>query len=297
MLLSLLLILGGVLLFLIWGIKIVPQQERWVIELFGRYWDTWHEGIHFLVPGMMRRKAVLVTEQETAIKILEGVKIDFADGSATVRDGKVFVKIYSPDVPYDAGDGVIRTGIWRAAYIAPSDIEAAIRSQIENAVGSYLNRLDLDEGITEQKARFDLWTKLPDVEKTRLDNIVKRWGFEIRSIVIKDFDLEPEIVKARGEIHLREKQAEAAIEDQKIRARQTIGVALESLALATGKNVADIQAMIERNPRLKKLWREEILQLVRERVEIEGKAFQRIELSGGGDLESVIGRLIALLKS
>jgi regulator of protease activity HflC (stomatin/prohibitin superfamily) len=297
MLAFLFLILVGLILLFVSGIKIVPQQERWVIEMLGRYWETWHEGIHLFIPGLMKLKAVFVAEQETAISVLDGVKIDFVDGSAKVVDGKVFVRIFSPDLPYDAGDNLQATGVWRAAYVAPSDIKGAIKAQIENAVGSYLNRLDLDEGITEQKARFDIWTRLPDVEKQRVDQIIKRWGYEVKSIVIKDFELEPEVVKARGRVHQLEKEAQAATEEQKIRARQTVGVALESLALATGKTVADIQAEINRNPKLKKLWRDEVLRLARERVLVEGKAFTKIELSGGGDLENAIGRLIALLKS
>jgi regulator of protease activity HflC (stomatin/prohibitin superfamily) len=296
MLAFLFLILVGLILLLVSGIKIVPQQERQVIEMLGRYWDTWREGIHFLLPGLMKVKGIFVAEQETPIEVLDGVKIDFVDGSAKVVDGKVFVRIFSPDLPYDDGD-IKATGVWRAAYVAPSDIKGAIKAQIENAVGSYLNRLDLDEGITEQQARFDIWTKLPDVERQRVDQIIKRWGYEVRSIVIKDFDLEPDVVKARGRLHQLEKEAQAATEEQKIRARQTVGVALESLALATGKTVADIQSEINKNPKLKKLWRDEVLRLARERVLVEGKAFTKIELSGGGELENALGRLIALLKS
>jgi hypothetical protein len=265
--------------------------------MLGRYWETWHEGIHFLLPGLMRLKSKIVIGQSHLVKILVGGTVDFKDGSVGVKNGIAVVRVYNGDVPYDAGDGIQRTGVWRASYLAPDDIKGAIAVEVGNAIRSYLNGLDLDEGISNRAAGFDLWTKLPVGERTRVEAILKLWGYEIISVVNEDFELSSRVQAARESIHEREKLAIAAKEDQKIRTRQTVGYVLDGLALARGKSKREIQKEIDENPELRKLWEQWLFELAYDRVAIEGKALQKIILEGGGDLENALGRLIALFKS
>ena len=194
--------------FFVAGLRKVRPEERFVIELLGGFHSIKKPGLTWICPILMQVRAIISIWQQTVNLFVEPITIDFQDGSATPKGAEVFVKVKSPDIPYDAG-GKSHTGVYRAIY-GVRNWRDALRDLIENVIRSHLNSLTIDEGITKKKAGFDMRNSFPKEERDRMENSLAIWGLEALQVIVQDFDLDPEIVKARGEVQKRKREAEAA---------------------------------------------------------------------------------------
>lgn len=299
-------VVGGILIlffgFALFGLKQVEQEKRAVVQLFGKYCMTLKPGLQWVAPlGIMRIRA-MVSTWEIALPLFdESMKIDFVDGSAQPKNAEVFIKMKSPDRAYGVDPGEEkRNGAYRAIYEI-ANWRTSIRDLIENAVRSYLNRLTIDEAISMAKAGFDLANYdsnvgLPSSELQKIEKSLARWGFDLIRITVGDFELEPELVEARGKIQIRRKESEAAQYLKVQRARETMGSLIQMMAESTGKEASQIQEEISRSPKLKKEMRKISEDLVTRRMSIDGKAFTDIRVAGGGDLGEVLMAIITAIK-
>lgn len=286
------------IVFFLAGLTIVREEERFVIELFGSYWKTLKPGLNWIFPWIMKVRAVVSIWEQTIPLFETPIKIDFKDGSATPKGAEVFVKIKSPDIPYDAG-GKTQNGVYRAIYEI-KNWRTAIRDLIENALRTYLNRWTIDEAITMAKAGYDLATLdphsgLPNKEIVRIKEVLAGWGFELLRITILDFDLDPELLKARGEVQKRKREEEVAKHEKKIRALETMGALIEMLAESTGKTTKEIQEEIKTSPEIRQKIEGFAEELITRQMSIKGRSLTDIRVSGGGDLENSLLRLITAL--
>jgi len=246
--------------FVIWsltGFRSVSQQERWVIEIFGRYLWTLKPGLKWILPGVMRIRARVDIREQTIPLFETPIKIDFRDGSVIPKGAEVFVRVVKPDTPYLKGkDKGKYTGVYRTVYMV-RDWRIATRELIENAARTGLNHYTIDEGIIEGKAGYDLSTPdpdsgLPNHELKRIREVLEGWGLELCRITIQDFDLPPDLVKARGEVQISKRKAEAADFVVKRQAKEWVGMVLEAMAQSRGKSVGEIQKEINAVPELKR---------------------------------------------
>ncbi len=290
-------IILGILIYFLLGLKTTQQQERRLIELFGRYVYTLKPGLGFLLRGIMKVRATVFT-WEQGIKLFEvPIKIDFQDGSATPKNATVYVKMKSPDEKYSSSDGRNFTGAYRSVY----EIEnwrTATRDLIQNALRSGLNIWTIDEALVKGKSGFNLVTDspesgLPNDKTEEIKDALAKWGYEITRIMIEDFDLPSDIIKARSQIQISEKEMVAAEYERKRKARETTGFLIESVAEATGKSFKDVQEILERDPSLKsKIW-DFSKELVTREMSAKARALIDIRTEGGGGIEQVFLRLIA----
>jgi len=308
------------------GLRSVQQQERWVIELFGRYVGTLRPGLQWILPGIMQVRAVVSVWEQMLPLFETPIKIDFRDGSAVPKEATAFVRVLNPDDAYILAerevtqeDGTTRrevrvvrwdeelssedrirgdylTGVYRAIYEI-GDWRKAIRNQLENALRSYLNGLTIDEGITMARAGYELLNRLPSEERGRIGYTLHGWGFELLRVTIGDFDLEPEIVRARGGVQIRQREAEAARHEALVRARETAGTLIAMMAEISGRSVEEIQQEINRNSELQTRLQAMAEDLVSRQVSIAGKALTDIRVSGGGDIEQGLLRIVAALRT
>ena len=244
--------------------KRVSGDSFLAIERFGEKRITKGPGIRVVI--IWADKVVLRIKTSTYKLELfkKPIKIDFTDGSATPQGGAVYVTLYSPGEPYSVEDvlgdipedmfdkekdTVKMSGVERAKY-GPDEWETSIVDIIENATRSYLNGLAIDEALKAGKAGFDIANHFPKEEPIRIKVILLRWGFTLERVTISDFDLEKNIVDARGKIQEAETKKKSAKDTTYAEAYEVMGKYLSMIAVSVGLEVEDIQIMIRENSEL-----------------------------------------------
>jgi regulator of protease activity HflC (stomatin/prohibitin superfamily) len=290
------------------GFLSVGEKERVVIERFGRYARTLKPGLRMIwFPGIVERiKEAVFIEQEEIPLFLEPIRIDFRDGSAAPKNTKAFIEIKSPDNDYLTEQNGVETkkaGVYRAVYHI-KDRKGAIRDRLENAVRSYLNSLTIEEGLEAARGGFNIYNRIETSQPEDAKEIKAAfddWGILLHTITIGDFDLEPDLVKTRGELHKRVKEREAAAEVAQQRAKETVGTLVNMLSENTGIPREKLQESLKTNPkdfisRYDNLLKQN-LDLVHRRMAIDGKSFIDIRVPQGTTLEGLVAEgLVALAK-
>lgn len=284
------------------GLRQVKQEERWVIELFGKYCWTLKPGLNWIAPWIMEVRAIVSIWELTLSLFGEETKIDFKDGSAVPKNAVVFVQIKCPDDRYGAVGilGRSMTGVERAIYEV-ANWRTFAQDLVENAVRTFLNRMTIDEAITLAKPGYDLVNHDPDIglpneELERIEGALAGWGFELKRITIQDFDLEPELVRARGEVQIRKKEAEAAKFVAQRRSEEIFGAIVEMLARSRGKKAEDIVKEIDEDPELRKEFLELAKDLLTRRMAIDGGSFIDVRVGGTEGMEATFLALAAAWK-
>lgn len=264
-------LLGLFLLFK--GVRIVQEEERMVTEFLGSFHRIKGPGIRFNFPGIIRERARVSVWEQTVDLFEESIKIDFKNGSAAPKNARAFVRIKeNPD------------DIYRVIY-AVRNWRLQLTDLLENALRSYLNSMTIEEGLERGRAGYDFIQALP---KTRRDGVLKAiqaWGIELKRVTVEDFELDETVIKAREDV-LRAERAQAAAEHQAVqRALQSGGVHGEIVRILTGDPYRYSREDAER------LAREYVLYL-------QGTETGRIiDWRGGGDLESMVARIIAAVEA
>lgn len=298
------------------GFKTIQEQERAVIETWGKYSRTLKPGLNWIFPGIEKARAI-VDIWEGSIPLFEKpIKIDFLDGAATPNGAKVLVKIASPDKPYKVDESfdlvqdknVVKiiddekeknTGVCRAIY-ETGDWRSRIREHVESAVRAHFSGMTIDEGTAvckselgkSKEATFDLMTQFSDLSRNALKKKLLIWGFELLSVTVMDFDLEPDLVKARGEVQKMKKQKEAAEQERQKNAQKIIGSYIDMLCLASGKKVPEIQEEMKSDAETKNLVKELLQQI----MSLEAGALTEIKVQGGDSLQRGLLQLISAFR-
>ena len=299
-------IIGAILIivsgWILSGLRTIQQQNRKVVELFGRYFMTLRPGLQWVLPGLMKFRAEIAVWEQRIPLFEKPIKIDFRDGSATPKGSTVFVRMESPDQAYDLpGETAEFNGVYRAIYLI-ANWKTAIRDLVENALRSYLNGLTIDEAIATARAGYDLASPppgvegLPNHELERIRGVLSGWGFELMRITITDFDLEPDLVTARGEVQKRLRASEAARHEATIRAMETTGTLIAMMGEYLGLAPDQVRQRIAADPALQNRFQTVAEELVSRQVSIAGKALTDIRVTGGDDLASGLMAVITAIK-
>ena len=185
---GLFLIISGILLaLLISGSYTVPQEERWVIELFRKYLMTWNPGWHLLIPGLMTiRNKVPVYDQSVELDLRT---VDFIDDTAPVKV-KVIVRITDPVlVTYEVAN-------WKEL------LKDRLVAEVRAAAG----RLPLDEALQQAGV-------VSQELENKLRSYLFLWGLELKpeGIVVLDIKPSSETVAFRRETQKARRQKQVAI--------------------------------------------------------------------------------------
>jgi len=293
--------LGAVALVLLVFVElhVVQQHQRFVIERFGSYNRTQRPGLRFMIRFVEQVRAVVPVWEMTLPLFEQAIKIDFQDGSATPKNGEAFIQISRPDERYDPNGALGRpmTGVERAVYQI-ANWRTAIRDVLENALRTYLNSLTINEAITQRRGGYDVigngLAQQDAAEAQAIREKLATWGFELHRTTIQDFDLEPELVRARGQVQVAQRKAEAAVFERRTRAQGTIGALVQMMAEATNQTYESVQAQIVTDPKLQAEMRALAIDLVTRQMSIDGKALQDVRIAGGGDLTQTFAALAAL---
>ncbi|MDO8813719.1 MAG: SPFH domain-containing protein [Gallionella sp.] len=191
------------------SIKIVPQQNAWVIERFGKYNRSLEPGLSIVIP-FMDRVAYRHRLTEFPIDIAPQVCIT-RDNTQVQVDGVLYYQI---------------TDAARASY-GTSNYLAAITMLAQTALRSECGKRDLDKLLEDRDA----------INRTvvfALDEASPNWGVKVLRYEIKDITPPAQVLASMQKQITAEREKRALI-------AQSEGKKQEEINLAEGKMTASIR--------------------------------------------------------
>ena len=192
------------------GVRIVPQQNAWVVERLGKFRLSLQPGFNLIVP-FIDRVAYRHSLKEVPLDIAEQVCIT-KDNTQLAVDGIIYFQVVDP----------------RLASYGTSDYELAISQLAQTALRSEVGKMELDKTF---ESRDEINHKVVSV----LDEAGRTWGIKVLRYEIKSLT-PPESI-------LRSMQAQITAEREK-RAliAKSEGVRQEEINIADGQRQASILA-------------------------------------------------------
>src|SRR3990167_7168974 len=168
------------------AIKIIPQQEAWIVERFGKYRRTLEAGMHFIIP-FADRIAYRHSLKEVAIDVHEQTAIT-KDNVSVKIDGMLYIKIFDPKgASY---------GVFNLRYALTQLAQTTLRSEI--------GKIHLDRTFEEREHL--------NVQVLRvLNQAAQSCGIECLRYEVKDITMPEEIRRAMELQMTAERQKRARI--------------------------------------------------------------------------------------
>ncbi len=168
------------------GIKIVPQQQAWVIQRLGKFHKKIEAGLHFVIPIIdsvvqkhsLKEEAVDVQEQTVITKDNVSVRID----------GILYIKIVDPV----------------AATYGATDARYALTQLAQTTMRSEIGKIALDKTFEERE-------QLNANIVHTINAAAVAWGIKCMRYEIKDIDMPDDIRKAMELQMTAERQKRARI--------------------------------------------------------------------------------------
>lgn len=273
------LLLGIVFGFILPRLKNIPEEQRWLVEVFGGYYRTLKSGLHWIFPFVEKVRTFISVWEQRYRLFEKPIKIDFIDGSAAPKDAFVFVQCNEkedPDAPY------------KMVYEI-KNIEEATIALIENAVRSYLNSKKIDEALQEGRGGYNILDKMPEDDVNGVTEKLKNWGLKLHRITIADFDLDETVVKAREGIIMAESELKAVQHQKRIIAERSIGVLIEQEAIFQGVKPSTIKRKIRKDVGKQKKYLKfgKDYDLRQQAADNKSLTHTHVEVSGAGGLEKM----------
>jgi regulator of protease activity HflC (stomatin/prohibitin superfamily) len=204
------LLLGVAIVFVVESVRIVPQQNAWVIEKLGKFSETLEPGLNFINP-FFSRVAYRHSLKEVPLDVPEQICIT-KDNTQLAVDGIIYFQVVDP----------------KLASYGTSDYTLAITQLAQTALRSEVGKMELDKTF---ESRDEINHKVVSV----LDEAGRTWGIKVLRYEIKSLT-PPESI-------LRSMQAQITAEREK-RAliAKSEGVRQEEINIADGQRQAAILA-------------------------------------------------------
>ena len=243
-----------VVIFIIPCIKVVPQAKRYVIERLGSYYETWDNGLHFLVPFIDKVREIVtlkeivkdfppqpvITKDTVTMQIDTGVYFQ-------ITDAKLFT--YGVDNPINAIENLTATTLRNLIGELELDqtltsrdiINSKMRSILDEATdpwGIKINRVEVKNIIPPRDIQ-EAMEKQMRAERERREKILQAEGEKKSSILIAEGEKESAILRAEAnkesKIRIAEGEAEALL---KIKEAEAKGIELLKSAKADKSVIA-----------------------------------------------------------
>ena len=167
-------------------IRIVPEQQAYVIEQFGKYKSTLGSGLHLIIP-FIQKVAYKHILKEEVLDVLPQVCITSDNVQVTV-DGLLYLRVMDPEKA--------SYGIDNYRYATAQLAKTTMRSEI--------GKLELDRTFSERDEINDAIVKA-------LDEASDPWGIKVSRYEIKDISPTETIEKAMEQQMRAEREKRAGI--------------------------------------------------------------------------------------
>lgn len=203
-----------VIITLLAMVKIVPEQEAWIIEQFGKYRKTLAAGLHLIIP-FVQKASYKINLKEEVIDVAPQMCITNDNVQVTV-DGILYLKVIDPE---------------KAAY-GIENYRFATSQLAQTTMRSEIGKIELDNTFSERDTINFAIVK-------SVDEASDPWGIKVTRYEIKN--LEPsDTVREAMEQQMtaeREKRAEVLESDglKMAEINASKGVREESINLSKGE--------------------------------------------------------------
>jgi regulator of protease activity HflC (stomatin/prohibitin superfamily) len=231
-------------------VKVVPQQQAWVVESLGKFDKVLQPGLNILIP-IIQKVAYKHTLKEEAIDVTAQTAISNDNVTLSI-DGVLYVKIIDPvaasygvNSPYYAITQLAQTTMRSEIGKLPLDRTFEERETLNVAIVSAINQAAINWGI--QCMRYEI----KDIQPPQ--TILKAMELQVAAerqkraqILDSEGNRQAKINHAEGEKAQVVLSSEASYIDQVNRAKgeaEAIGL----VANATAQSIAVIAASIEKN--------------------------------------------------
>ena len=208
-------------IFIARSVKVVPQQNAWVVERLGKYSSTLAPGLNFIVP-FVDRVAHKHSLKEIPLDVPSQVCIT-KDNTQLQVDGILFFQITDP---------------MRASY-GSSDFMTAITQLAQTTLRSVIGRMELDKTFEER----DL---INASVVSALDEAALNWGVKVLRYEIKDLTPPAEILRSMQAQITAEREKRALIAASEGKRQEQINLAEGERAAFIAKSEGEKQAEINR---------------------------------------------------
>lgn len=187
-------------LFVYKGIKIVPQQQAWVVEKLGKFDRKLEPGLQFLIP-FIERVSYKHSLKEYAHDVQEQTAIT-RDNVSLVLDGVIYIRIVDPiQASYGVADPI---------YAVTQLAQTTMRSEI--------GKLTLDQSFEEREAlNANIVNAINDAAQT--------WGVQCMRYEIKNINPPQTVLKAMELQVAAERKKRAEILDSEGTRQSKINIA------------------------------------------------------------------------
>jgi regulator of protease activity HflC (stomatin/prohibitin superfamily) len=175
-----------VLVFLFRGLKIVPQQQVWIVQRLGKFTRQLEPGLNWILP-FADEIASRHSLKEEAIEVPEQTAIT-QDNVSVILDGIVYVKIFDPVA---------------ASYGVKNPVHA-LTQLVQTTMRSEIGKIPLDKTFEE---RGSLNAKIVEA----INEAAMAWGVRCLRYEIKDIKMPEDIRKAMELQMTAERQKRARI--------------------------------------------------------------------------------------
>ena len=194
------LVIALVVAFVLEGVRIVPQQNAFVVERFGRFHEILEPGLNVIVP-VFDRIAYKHSLKEVPLDVPEQICITKDNTQLTV-DGIMYFQVIDP----------------RLASYGSSDYIQAVTQLAQTALRSVIGKMELDR-------TFESRDEINHTVVNVLDEAGRTWGIKVLRYEIKSLTPPESILRAMQAQITAEREKRAVIATSEGKRQQEINLA------------------------------------------------------------------------
>ncbi len=207
------------IIFTMRSIRVVPQQNAWVVERIGKYHSTLKPGLNFLIP-FIDSVAYKHSLKEIPLDVPSQVCIT-RDNTQLQVDGILFFQVTDP---------------MRASY-GSSNYITAITQLAQTTLRSVIGKLELDKTFEERDT-------INQSVVSSIDEAALNWGVKVLRYEIKDLTPPKEILHAMQQQITAEREKRALIAASEGRRQEQINIATGEREASIARSEGEKQAVI-----------------------------------------------------
>lgn len=209
------------IIFIYKSVKVVPQQDAWVVERFGKFNAVLQPGLNFIIP-LIDKIAYRHSLKEIPLDTSSQICIT-KDNTQLQVDGVLYFQVTNPEL---------------ASY-GTSDYVMAITQLAQTSLRSVIGTMSLDKTFEE---RDEINARVVQA----VDEAAQTWGVKVLRYEIKDLTPPKEILRAMQLQITAEREKRAVVAASEGQKQKEINIAEGNRAALIAQSEGEMQAAINK---------------------------------------------------